>query len=86
MQPLVRELPLYILKANDLINRINNFPVPPNLLLPAMDIKSLNTGFPNNKGITSVEKKYEAFHSYLFWEKKKKTFPKIFLCCLFDQM
>ena len=79
MQPLVRELPLYILKANGLINRINNFPVPPNLLLPAMDIKSLNTGFPNNKGITSVEKKYEAFHSYLFWEKKKNISKNISL-------
>ena len=67
LQPLVRKLPLYILKTNDFINRINNFPVPPNLLLVAMDIKSLNTGIPNNKWITSVKKKYDHFprKSYL---------------------
>ena len=52
---------------NDFINKINNFPVPPNSLLVTMDVKSLYTSIPNNEGIASVKKKYDRY--------LKKTIP-----------
>ena len=61
LQPLVRKIPSYIKDANDFINKVNNFPVPPNSLLVTMDIKSLYTTIPNNDGIASVKKKYDHY-------------------------
>ena len=58
LQPLVREIPSYIKDTNDFINKIDNFAVPPNSFLVTMDVKSLYTSIPNNKGIASVKKKY----------------------------
>ena len=57
LQPLVREIPLYIKAANDFINKTNNFPVPPNSLVITMYVKSQYTSIPNNEGIASVTKK-----------------------------
>ena len=59
LKHLVREIPLYIKDTNNFINKINNFPVPPNSLLVTMDVKSLYTSIPNNEGIASVKKKYD---------------------------
>ena len=56
MQSLVTEIPYYIKDTNDFINKINNFPVPPNLLLVTLVVKSLYTGAPNKEGIPSVKK------------------------------
>ena len=67
LQPPVREIPSYIKDTNDFINKINNFPVPPNSLLVTMDVQSLYTSIPNNERIASVKKKYD---HYL-----KKTIP-----------
>ena len=61
LQPLVREIPLYIKETNDFINKIDNFAVPPNSFLVTMDVKSLYTSIPNNKGIASVKKKYDHY-------------------------
>ena len=67
LQPLVRKIHSYIKDTNDFINKINNFPVPPNSRLVTMDVKSLYTSIPNNKGIASVKKKYDYY--------LKKTIP-----------
>ena len=67
LQTLVREIPLYIKDTNDFINKINNFPVPPNSLLATMDVKLLYASIPNNKGIASLKKKYDHY--------PKKTIP-----------
>ena len=67
LQPLVREIPSYIKDTNNFVNKINNFPVPPNLLLVTMDVKSLYTSIPNKEGITSAQKKYDRY--------LKKTIP-----------
>ena len=61
LQPLVRKIPSYIKDANDFISKINNFLAPPNSLLVTMDVKSLYTSIPNNKGIASVKKKYDNY-------------------------
>ena len=47
------------------MNKINNFPVPPNSLLITMDVKSLS--IPNNERIASEKKKYDHY--------PKKTIP-----------
>ena len=67
LQPLVKEILSYIKDKNDFINKINNFPVPPNSLLVTMDVKQLYTSIPNNEGIALVKKKYDHF--------PKKTIP-----------
>ena len=69
LTPLVTEIPLYIKDTNDFISKINNVPVPPNLVLITMDVKSLYTSTPRNEGIASVKKKY--------YHYPKKTIPKI---------
>ena len=56
LQPLVREITLYIKDTNDFINKIDNFAVPPDSFLVTMDVKSLYTSMPNNEGIASVKK------------------------------
>ena len=61
LQPPVREIPLYVKYTNDFINKINNFPVSPNSLLGTMDVKSLHTNIPINKGIASVKKKFDHY-------------------------
>ena len=53
LQPPIREIPLYVKYINDFINKINNFPVSPNSLLGTMDVKSLHTDIPINKGIAT---------------------------------
>ena len=65
--PLVREILSYTKDTNDLINKINNFPVQPNSLLVTIDVKLLYTSVPNNEGIASMKKKYDHY--------PKKTIP-----------
>ena len=67
LQHLLREIAIYIKDTNDFINKINNFPVPPNSLLITMDVKSLYTSIPNNEEIASMKKKYGHY--------PKKTIP-----------
>ena len=61
LRPLGREIPSHIKDTNDFMNKINNFPVPPNSLLVTMDVKSLYTSIPNNEGIASLKKKYDHY-------------------------
>ena len=61
LQPLVREIPSYIKDTYDFISKIDNFAVPPNSFLVAMDAMSLYTSIPNNEGIASVKKKYDHY-------------------------
>ena len=61
LQPLVREIPFDIKDTNDLINKIDNFAVPPNSFIVTMDVKSLYTSIPKNEGIASVRKKYDHY-------------------------
>ena len=63
----MREIPSYIKDANNFINKINNFPIPPNSLLVTMDVKSPYTSIPNSEGIALVKKKYDHY--------PKKTIP-----------
>ena len=63
----MREIPSHIKDRNDFINKINNFPVPTNSLLVAMDVKSLYTSIPNNEEISSVKRIYNHY--------SKKTIP-----------
>ena len=49
------------------MNKINNFPVPPNSLLITMDVKSLYTSIRNKERIASEKKKYD--------HDPKKTIP-----------
>ena len=58
LQPLVREIPLYVKDTIYFISKINNFLFPPNSLLVKMGVKALYTSIPNNKGIASMKKKY----------------------------
>ena len=78
LQPLVREIPSCIKDTNDFINKVSNFPVPPNSLLVTMDVQSLYTSIPSNEGIASVKKKYDRY--------LKKTTPtkiiRIFLAII----
>ena len=39
LQLLVSEIPSYVKDTNDFINKIDNFPVPPNIILVTMDVK-----------------------------------------------
>ena len=79
LQPLVREIPLYIKDTNDFINKINKFSVPPNSLLVTMDVKSLYTSIPNNKGIASVKKKYDHYPNKTIPTKIITTFLALIL-------
>ena len=57
LQPLAKEIPLYIKVINDFVNKINNFKVPENSFLVTMDVKAIYTNVPNNKGIATVKGK-----------------------------
>ena len=58
---------MYVKYTNDFTNKINNFPVSPNSLLGTINVKSLHTNIPINKGIASVKKKFDHY--------PKKTIP-----------
>ena len=79
LQPLVTEILLYVKDKNDFINKINNFPVPPNSLLVTMDVKWLYTSIPNNEGIASVKKKYDHYPKKTIHIKIIATFLALIL-------
>ena len=79
LQSLVREIPSYIKDTNDLKNKINNFPVPPNSLLVTMDVKSLYASIPNNEVITSVKKAYNYYAKYTIPNTIITTFLAVIL-------
>ena len=51
LQPLVREIPSYIKDTYDFIHKIDNFAVPPNSFLVAMNVMSLYTSILIMKGL-----------------------------------
>ena len=61
LQTHMREIPAYIKDTNDFINKINNFPFPPNSLLVTMDVRSPYTSIPNNEEMDFVKKKYDHY-------------------------
>ena len=59
LQPVVKEIPSYIKDTNQFISKVNDFSGPVNSILVTVDVRSLCTSIPNNKGIAATKKKYE---------------------------
>ena len=57
LQPVVKQIPLYIKDTNHFISKVNNFSVPVNSILLTMDVRPLYTSIPNNNGIAATKKK-----------------------------
>ena len=74
LQLLVSEIPSYVKDTNDFINKIDNFPVPPNIILVTMDVKSVYTSIPNNEEIVCVKKKYDHYPNKTISTKINATF------------
>ena len=74
LQLLVREIPSHVKDTNDFINKIDNFPVPPNIILVTMDVKSVYTSIPNNEEIVCVKKKYDHYPNKTISTKINATF------------
>ena len=55
LQPGVKQIPSYF------INKINNFSISVNSILVTMDVRSLCTSIPNNKGIAAIKKRYNSY-------------------------
>ena len=60
-------------------NKIDHSAVPPNSFLAIMDVKSLYTSIPNNKGIASVKKKYGHYPNKTILTKIITTFLALIL-------
>ena len=84
LQPLVREFPSYIKYIDYFINKINNFPVPPNSLLVTSNVKSLYISIPCNEGIASVKKKYDRYSKKTMPTKITTTFLAVILTLIFN--
>ena len=61
LQPVVKQIPLYMQDTNRFINKVNNFSVPVNSILFTMDVRSLYTSTPNNEGIAAAKKRYDNY-------------------------
>ena len=59
---MVKQIPSYIKDINHFINKVNNFSVPVNSILVTMDVRSLYTSIPNNKGIAATKNRYSYIH------------------------
>ena len=56
MQPVVKEIPLYVQDTTNFIRKINQTDfVPDNSYLVSLDVKSLCTNVPNEEGIKSIK-------------------------------
>ena len=56
MQPIVKEIPLYVQDTTNFIRKINQTDfVPDNSYLVSLDVKSLCTNVPNEEGIKSIK-------------------------------
>ena len=61
LQPVVKQIPLYMQDTNRFINKVNNFSVPVNSILFTMNVRSLYTSTPNNEGIAAAKKRYDNY-------------------------
>ena len=60
LQPIVKEIPSYIKNTQDFLKKLEKVKdIPQESLLVTLDIKSLYTNIPNNKGIKVVKESYE---------------------------
>ena len=62
-----------------IINKIDNFAVPPNSFFVRMDVESLYTSSPNNEGIASVKKRYDNYPNKTIPTKIITTFLALIL-------
>ena len=73
LQPGVKQIPSYF------INKINNFSIPVNSILVTMDVRSLCTSIPNNKGIAATKKRYNSYIHKIIPTKIITTFLALIL-------
>ena len=56
LQPIVKEIPLYVKGTKDFIQKLNQIEeVPESSLLVTLDVKSSYNNIPNNEGIKAVK-------------------------------
>ena len=54
---IAKQIQSYFKDNDNLINKINNFPVPENSLLVTVDVKSLYMSIPSKKELAVIERK-----------------------------
>ena len=63
LQPIAKAQKSYLKDTTDFINFIERTKIPKNTTLVSMDVTSLYTNIPQEEGITTVRKAYEAFYN-----------------------
>ena len=63
LQPIAKAEKSYLKDTTDFINFIEPTKIPKNTTLVSMDVTSLYTNIPQEEGITTVRKAYEAFYN-----------------------
>jgi len=63
LQPIAKAQKSYLKDTTDFINFIERTKIPENTTLVSMDVTSLYTNIPQEEGITTVCKAYEAFYN-----------------------
>ena len=80
LQPIVKEILSYVKERQDFLKKLEKVKdIPLDSLLVTLDVKSLNTNNPNNKGIKAVKKSYEKYKEKTVSTKVIITFLSLIL-------
>lgn len=78
LQTIAKQIQLYLNDINHFITKINNFPVPKNLLVVTMNIKLLYTSISNNEGIAAIKRKCNNYPQKNYMSKIYKNFSSAY--------
>ena len=80
LQPIVKEIPLYVKGTQDFLKTLEKVKgIPQESLLVTLDVKSLYTNIPNNEGIQAVKESYEKYKEKTVSTKVIITFLSLVL-------
>ena len=80
LQPIVKEIPLYVKGTQDFLKKLEKVKgIPQESLLVTLDVKSLYPNIPNNEGIQAVKESYEKYKEKAVSTKVIITFLSLVL-------